>query len=73
MYLHTEVLQVLVRPCGELLRIARKDTGSRLKEHNARRAGINVAKILRQRHARHLCNRPGHLHAGGATAHQDEG
>src|SRR5438067_294185 len=56
----------------EDLRIRRKHTRRRFIQQNPRRPRIDMMKVMRQSHARHFCQRAGHLHSHGTCANEYE-
>jgi hypothetical protein len=58
---------------GKRLREARQDARGALDQDDARRAGIDAAKLGAERPAQHLGDRTRHLAAGGAGADEHEG
>src|SRR4029453_17995782 len=56
----------------EDLRIRWKHTRRRLIQQNPRRPRIDVMKVMCQRHARHFCQRAGHLHSHRTRADEYE-
>jgi len=71
--LDAEGLEPPVRVIGELLREGRQDARTGLDEDDARRPGIDIAEIHRQRVPSDLGNRAGHLNAGRAGPDDHEG
>src|SRR4029453_15540225 len=57
----------------EDLMIRWKHTRRRLIQQNPRRPRIDVMKVMCQRHARHFCQRAGHLHSHRTCANEYEG
>lgn len=72
-YLQPFVPQLLESLPGEPLRKPRQDSGTCLKQEDARIAGIDAAVLAPQRKARQLSECSCQLHAGRATANQHEG
>ena len=71
--LHAQLIERFARCIAQHRRESRQQARARLDQHDARRAGIDVAKVMAQRHPRQLGDGAGHLDAGGAAADHDEG
>src|SRR5205823_1506876 len=54
------------------LRIRRKHTRRRFIQQNPRRPRIDMMKVMCQSHARHFCQRAGHLHSHRTSANEYE-
>src|SRR5215472_17314336 len=56
----------------EDIRIRRKHTRCRFIQQNPRRPRIDMMKVMCQSHARHFCQRAGHLHSHRTCANEYE-
>ena len=71
-HLDAEPLEIAARRVAQRLRKRRQHGAARLDQQDARRRGIDVAEVARQRLPRDLRERAGQLDAGRAAADDDE-
>src|SRR5947207_15062060 len=71
--LHAQALEMTLRLRRQIFGKCRKHARCRLVQEDLRLARIDVTKVMRQRHPRHLCQGARHFHAHRARADQHEG